>query len=136
MRSFDNIVVALAGVLYGAATAFAGDMAATCPSVLKEESLRPGTGIAGWQTIPMQQHLVGAGMMDGAPETESYRMPDKESKGRQTFEFAKGEGQRWLWCLYGGMRLAKRLDDNAVTCTITTTTKKPENTVMSAVACK
>ena len=75
-------------------------------------------------------------MMDGAPETESYRMPDKESKGKQTFEFAKGEGQRWLWCLYGGMRLAKRLDDNAVTCTVATKTKKPENTVMSAVTCK
>lgn len=75
-------------------------------------------------------------MMDGAPETESYRMPDKEAKGEQTFEFAKGDGERWLWCMYGGMRLARRLDDRATTCTITTKTRKPEDNLSAVVVCK
>lgn len=118
--------------------AYAGDMAAECPGIVKEEALKPGTTVAGWQTVPMQQHLKGAGMMGGAPETETYLMPDKDdrAKGKQVFEFAKGDGQRWMWCMYGGMRLAKRLDDKATSCTITTKTKKPENTLSAAVACK
>jgi hypothetical protein len=94
-------------------------MTAECPGILTEAVLKPGRAVVGWVTMPSQQHLIGAGMMSGPPETEAYRMPAKESRGKQTFEFAKGDGQRWLWCLYGGMRLAHRLDDKAITCTIT-----------------
>lgn len=128
-------LLAVATAFSGASTAFAGEMTAECPSVVKEGVLKPGTRVVGWQTVPSQQHLIGAGMMGGAPETESYLMPDKEANGKQTFEFAKDDGQRWLWCLYGGMRLVRRLDDKAISCTITTKTKRPENTVSSSVTC-
>jgi hypothetical protein len=75
-------------------------------------------------------------MMGGAPETETYLMPDKRAKGRQTFEFDKGDDERWLWCMYGSMRLVHRLDDKATSCTITTKTKKPENNLSASVVCK
>lgn len=118
--------------------AHAGDMTAECPSVVKDDSLKPGTPLAGWQTVPTQQHLAGAGMMGGAPEMQAYLMPDKEDRpqGKQMFVFDKGDGQRWFWCLYGGMRLAKRLDDKATRCTITTKTKQPEKRLSAAVVCK
>jgi hypothetical protein len=136
MRLLPVTLLALAGAFGGAATAIAGEMTAECPGVIKENVLKPGKVVVGWQTVPMQQHLKGAGMMGGAPETETYLMPEKDEKGKQTFEFSKGDGERWLWCMYGGMRLAKRLDDKATTCTITTKTRKPENNLSASVACK
>ena len=68
--------------------------------------------------------------MGGAPETEIDLMPDKEAKGNQTFDFTKGDGERWLCCMYGGMRLVKRLDDRAMTCTVTTKTKNRKTTFL------
>jgi hypothetical protein len=136
MRLLAATLFAVAGAFYGASAAFAGDMTAECPGMVKEDVLKPGTPVAGWQTVPSQQHLVGAGMMGGAPETETYLVPDQQANGKQTFEFAKGDGERWLWCLYGGMRLVHRLDDKAVSCTITTKTKKPENNLSASVQCK
>ncbi len=136
MRLLANIVFAVAAGCSGASAAFGGDMTAQCPGVLTEDVLKPGTPVVGWQTVPSQQHLIGAGMMGGAPETETYLVPEKQANGKQTFEFAKGDGQRWLWCLYGGMRLAHRLDDRATSCTITTKTKKPENNLSVSVQCK
>ncbi len=134
MRLFA--LITFAGAFSGGATAFAGDMFATCPGIIKADVLRPGTPVVGWQTVPSQQHLMGAGMMAGAPETETYLVPDNETKTTQTFRFAMGDGERWLWCMYGGMRLARRLDDKATICTITTKTKKPENNRSASVQCK
>lgn len=133
VRLFACALLAFAGACVAAV---AGDMTAACPGVLTEDVLKPGRQVAGWVTVPSQQHLAGAGMMEGPPEAEGYRIPDKEAKGTQTFVFAKEDGQRWLWCIYGGMRLAKRLDDRATTCTVTTKTKKPENNLSAAVECK
>ena len=129
-------LLTFSGAFWAASTAFAGDMTAECPGILKDDVLRPGTPVVGWVTAPEQQHLKGAGMMSGAPETETYLMPDKEAKGIQRFEFTKGDGQRWVWCGYGGMRLAKRLDDKATSCTITTKTTKPEMNLTAKVVCK
>ncbi len=89
----------------------------------------------GWMTVPNQQHLNAAGMMAGAPATESYLVPDRTAKGRQTWEFAKG-GERWFWCGYSGVRLMRRMDDKAAICTITMATKKPENALSASVECK
>lgn len=136
MRLLPATLLAAVGVFCGASTAFAGDMTAKCPGILKEDVLKPGRVVVGWVTLTNQQHLIGAGMMSGAPETDGYLIPDKEAKGRQTFEFSKGDGQRWLWCLYGGMRLVHQMDDKATTCTITTKTKKPELFVSAVVQCK
>jgi hypothetical protein len=111
-------------------------MTASCPVVLTEDMLKPGRQVAGWVTMPSQQHLAGAGMLEGPPEREGYRIPDKQAKGTQMFVFAKDDGQRWLWCGYGGMQLAKRLDDKATSCTITTKTKKPENSLSAVVVCR
>jgi hypothetical protein len=116
--------------------AFAGDMAAECPGILTEDVLTPGRPVVGWVTVPNQQHLLTAGMMAGAPETETYLIPEKNTKEKQTFEFAKGDGQRWLWCGYSGVTLARRLDDKATSCAITFTTKKPENNLSATVLCK
>jgi hypothetical protein len=136
MRLFRPTLLTSVFVFCGASTAFAGDMTAECPGILKEDVLKPGRVVAGWVTVTNQQHLIGAGMMSGAPETEAYLMPDKETKGKQTFEFTSGDGQRWLWCLYGGVRLAHRLDDKATSCTITTKTRKPELFVSAVVQCQ
>lgn len=125
----------LAAMFWAAFPAFAGDMAAECPSILSEEVLKPGRPVPGWVTVPSQQHLLAAGMMAGAPETETYLVPDRNTKNEQTFEFTKAEGQRWLWCGYGGVRLARRLNDKATSCTITFKTKKPELFVSASVVC-
>lgn len=42
MRILPNTIVAIAAVCCGGASAFAGDMTAECPGVLKEGTLRPG----------------------------------------------------------------------------------------------
>jgi hypothetical protein len=110
-------------------------MSAECPGILSEDVLKPGRVVPGWVTVPNQQHLNAAGMMAGAPETESYLVPDKTAKGRQTWEFAKG-GERWVWCGYSGVRLMRRMDDKATSCTITTKTNKPENSLSASVVCK
>jgi hypothetical protein len=118
-----------------ASPAVAADMSAQCPGILSEDVLRPGRVVPGWVTVPNLQHLNAAGMMAGAPETESYLVPDKTAKGTQTWEFAKG-GERWFWCGYSGVRLVRRLDDKAASCTITTKTKMPENSLAASVQCK
>jgi hypothetical protein len=135
MRSL-SVLLYLTGAAFGGSAAVAGDMSAECPGILKEEVLKPGRPVAGWVTVPSQQHLIGAGMLAGAPETETYLVPDKTTKNSQTFEFAKDDGQRWLWCGYGGLRLARRLDDRATSCTITTGRKQPENNSQATVQCK
>jgi hypothetical protein len=78
----------------------------------------------------------GPNVANGPPEREGYRIPDKQAQGTQMFVFAKDDGQRWLWCGYGGKQLAKRLDDKATICTITTKTKKPANSISAVVVCR
>ena len=136
MRLLLCTPLAIAGAFCVTSMAAAGGMTASCPGLLTEDVLRPGRVVAGWVTVLSQQHLRGAGMLEGPPEAEGYRKPDKEAKDTQTFVFAKEDGQRWMWCMYGGMRLAKRLDDRATSCTITTKTKKPENNLSAVAVCR
>ena len=75
-------------------------------------------------------------MMAGPPEAQTYLVPNKTSQNSQTFEFDKGDGQRWLWCGYSGARLARRLDDRVSSCTITLKRKMPESFLSASVACK
>lgn len=84
-------------------------------------------------------HLSGSGMMAGAPETKSYLVPQKQTKDTHTYGFERGHRERWFWCSYGGaggVELARRLDDKAISCTITNKTKRPENTLSATVQCK
>lgn len=121
---------------WGAATAFAGDMAAQCPARIPASSIKPDKPVAGWvTTVPGQMHLKGAGMLGGAPETKTYLVPDSATKTTQSFEFAKGE-ERWLFCDYGAVELARKVGDGGTKCVITTETKWPENNLSASVRCK
>lgn len=119
MRSLPYSLLAAAAAFWATSRAFAGDMHAECPTRIPEESIKPDQPIPGWITTPSQMHLQGAGMMAGAPETATYLVPDKNTKEKQTFEFDKGDGQRWLWCNYGGVKLSRQLDEKATSCTLT-----------------
>ena len=77
-------------------------------------------------------------MLAGAPETKTYLVPQKDTKTAQTYAFSTGDGERWFWCSYsgaGGVQLARKLDDKATTCTITSK-KKADNTLSASVACR
>jgi hypothetical protein len=126
----------LVAVLW-AAGALAADMTAECPGIIPATAIKPDKAVTGWETVvPGQMHLRGAGMMAGKPETKMYLVPDKDAKGVQTFGFVKGDGERWMWCDYGVVELARKLDDGATSCVITTKIKKPELFVSATVACK
>lgn len=127
----------LVAVLWATAGAFAADMTAECPGIIPASTIKPDKAVAGWATVvPGQMHLRGAGMMAGAPATKTYLVPDTDAKGIQTYGFAKGDGERWVWCDYGAVELARKLDGSATSCVITTKVKKPERFVSAVVACK
>lgn len=98
--------------------AIAGEMKAECPVGLPSKAVSPGEPVAGWVTTPQQMHLDSAGMMSGAPETLDY-VPPEGTRDRAIYKFDKGQGQRWLWCYYGGVQLSRRLDDGITQCIIT-----------------
>jgi hypothetical protein len=106
--------------------ALAGEMKAECPVGIPPTSIKPGEPVAGWVTTPEQMHLRAAGMMMGGPETAMYVDPVSSTKARQVFEFDKGDGERWLWCSYGGVKLTRRLDDRATRCTLLFRTQSRE----------
>jgi hypothetical protein len=117
----------------------AAEMTAECPSRIPGTVVKQNQPIDGWTVkVAEQLHLSGSGMLAGAPETETYLVPSRQTKDTHTYGFNKGDGERWLWCRYGGaggVELAKRLDDKATTCTITNKTKKRENTMTASVSC-
>jgi hypothetical protein len=110
--------------LWSYAGAFAADMKAECPVGLPSKTIKPGEPVPGWVTTTEQMHLDAAGMLTGAPETELYIMPAEGTKERPVFKFDKGDGQRWLWCGYGGVQLSRRLDDKATRCVLTFKTQR------------
>jgi hypothetical protein len=131
------LLYTLAASVWATSGVFAADMRAECPGIIPANAIRPDKPVAGWITVvPRQMHLKGAGMMAGAPDTKTYLVPDKTTKETQTFAFAKGDGERWLWCDYGAVELFRKLDDSATGCTITTKTKKPELFISALVQCK
>ena len=130
------IAAGFLAIALSAIAAPAADMHAVCPEILPEDSIKPGRPVSGWVTVPAQMHLEGAGMMAGAPETETYLVPSKNTKDQQIFEFQPGDGQRWFWCGYGGARLARRLDDRASVCTISLKRRQPELFLAASVFCK
>jgi hypothetical protein len=111
-------VIFVAGCVLPLASAIAGDMNAECPVGLPSNAVRPGAPVPGWVTTPQQMHLDSAGMMSGAPETLDYVTPEG-TRDRSIYKFDKGDGQRWLWCYYGGIQLSRRLDDSITQCVLT-----------------
>ena len=78
-------------------------------------------------------------MMSGEPATRTYLVPQKSREDSQTYHFDRGDGERWLWCSYGGaggVQLARKLDPSVTSCTVSIKNKKPENTLSAAVTCK
>lgn len=145
MRPFPNSLtlmhVAVVGVAFWSSEhALAADMNASCPLRLPGTVVKADKPVEGWvTTVAEQLHLTGAGMLTGAPETKTYLVPQKDTKTAQTYSFSKGDGERWLWCSYGGaggVELARKLDDKAATCTITSKTTKPNNILSASVVCK
>lgn len=131
-----SILLVFAGLCCAAATAWAGEMTAQCPTRIPSASIKPDEPVKGFITTTQQMHLLSAGMMMGGPETHDYVQPDTATDQRQVFKFDRGDGQRWLYCFYGGVELTKRLDDRATLCTLTTRTMKPENNLSASVVCK
>ncbi|WP_426113843.1 STY0301 family protein [Massilia sp. PWRC2] len=130
-------LVPLIAVVWAAAGAFAADMTAQCPGIIPVTTIKPDKAVAGWTTVvPGPMHLRGAGMLSGAPETKRYLVPDKDAKGIQTYRVARGDGERWVWCDYGAVELARKLDDSATSCVVTTKIKTAERFVSAVVACK
>ena len=123
-------------VLWATSVAFAGDMTAECPARIPETDIKPDKPIAGWvTTVPGQMHLKAAGMLGGAPHTKTYLVPDSDTQTTRTFGYAKGE-ERWLFCDYGAVELARKVGEGGTKCVITTKTKKPENKLSAVVECK
>ena len=118
--------------------AFAGEMKAECPIGIPPTSIKVGEPVQGWVTTPKQMHLRGAGMMMAGPETAMYVDPIAGTKEKQVFEFEKDEGQRWLWCGYGGVQLTRRLDDRARRCILVTKTQRRDGapTLTAMVECE
>lgn len=115
------------------------DMRASCPETIPESSFAPARPPAGWVgSIPTPLHLNAAGMMAGPPESMTYLVPSKHTRTTQTFEFQKGDWQRWLWCSYGAAQLSRRLDDAATSCTVTSRTLKRDGiaTFIASVECR
>lgn len=141
---FGDRTMNIAGLLLSAIClwpvigAMAADMKAECPVGIPPTSIRPGEAVAGWVTTPEQMHLRAAGMMMGGPETAMYVAPVSSTRAKQVFEFDKGEGERWLWCSYGGVKLARRLDDRATRCTLLFKTQQRDGapTLTVVAACK
>ena len=107
------------GCILSSAGSFAGDMKAECPVTLPSKSVRPGEPVPGWITTPQQMHLDSAGMLSGPPESRDYVMPEEGTRDRPIYKFDKGDGQRWLWCYYGGIELSRRMDDSITRCVLT-----------------
>jgi hypothetical protein len=122
--------------LWVASGAFAGEMSGTCPGIIPASSIKPDKPVSDWMTVvPGQMHLKGAGMMGSPPERRGYLVPDSDTKTTQTYTFAKGE-ERWLFCDYGAVELARKVGGGGTKCVITTKTKKPENNLSASVVCE
>ncbi len=137
--SYDLIAIIISLAMYPGGQALATDMSGSCPLRIPGSAVKPDKPVAGWTTTVAEQlHLSGAGMLAGAPETKTYLVPKKDTKTAQTYSFRAGEGERWLWCAYGagGVELVRKLDDKVTSCTITTKTKKRENTLSASVVCQ
>jgi len=99
---------------------------ARCPPTLPEGSIQVVRPPAGWLSFsPSLTRLTNAGVMSGHPREMQYLVPrsGKSNKGSSVdiWEFNAGE-EKWLWCEYGSatVQLAKRLDDMATRCMMST----------------
>jgi hypothetical protein len=111
-------------------------MRAECPQNLPARAIKTVRAPEGWVgTIPGPIYLDAAGMMAGPPDSMLYLVPDKTTANTQTFEFAAGDRQRWLWCTYGGTQLARHLDNAATQCVVTSRAAKAGAPMTAAVEC-
>jgi hypothetical protein len=126
-------------VHFTAGHALAAGMSVSCPLRIPGNVVKADKPVEGWTTTVAEQlHLSGAGMLAGAPATKTYLVPQNDTRTAQTYSFTQGDGERWVWCSYGGgsVELARKLNDKATSCTITTKTTKADNTFSASVVCK
>lgn len=141
--SYSHMTVRLALVstaIWSGGNVLAAEMNASCPMRIPGSVVKPDKPVEGWTTTVAEQlHLTAAGILAGAPQTKTYLVPQKDTKTVQTYSFSEGDGERWLWCSYGGaggVELARKLDEKATSCTIISKMKKPERTLSASVQCK
>lgn len=136
--SFQLAIAGLGFWFCGCATA--AEMTASCPSRIPGNVVKPNQALNGWTTTVAEQlHLSAAGMLAGPPDTKAYLVPQKRTEHTHMYTFEVGSGERWFWCSYGsagGVELARRLDDRATRCTITSRTRKLDSTMSAAVVCE
>lgn len=136
MRHFIFAAIALSAMLDVAASAKA-EMRAACPERISPSAIKTVRAPEGWiGSTPGPIYLDAAGMMAGPPDSMLYLVPNKSTPNTQTFEFAAGDRQRWLWCRYGGAQLARRLDSAATQCVIKSRAAKAGAPMTAVVECR
>ena len=118
-----NRLFALAGMM--PLLAYAAGAELTCPLLLSAEAVKinPPPGWTGTTTSLIR--LTGGGVMRGPPDGGGHLVPDSNRtvKWKSVTDYTFGPGEeKWLVCVYGhpSLQLAKRLDDAATRCEITT----------------
>lgn len=136
MRHAIFAISAVSTMLCLAAAAKA-EMRAACPEHIPATAIKTVQAPDGWVgSTPGPIYLDAAGMMAGPPDSMLYLVPNKSTPNTQTFEFAAGDRQRWLWCTYGGAQLARRLDNTATQCVIKSRAAKAGAPMSAAVECR
>jgi hypothetical protein len=102
----------------------------SCPLTLPEDAVAVARPPAGWIAGPPSLvRLQGGGVMRGHPSGIGYLVPASQKKVKggtvATFRFDAGE-EKWLWCEYGASvaQIARRMDDAATACAVTTTEER------------
>jgi hypothetical protein len=137
-----RLFFAAALIAFTSGLAIAGEISAVCPAKIPATAFRADRPPEGWLGfVPSQMHLSAAGMMAGPPESMTYLVPNRQTRDTQTWLFEKGDGERWLWCAYGGtggVQLSRRLDDRATSCTVTSKNQKRDGILAfsASVMCK
>jgi hypothetical protein len=125
-----------------AVPAFAQAQRESCPLLLPEGAIAVTRPPAGWTPGPRTLvRLSGAGVMSGKPERMGYLIPSEGRKikgGHVTsYIFDAGE-EKWLWCEYGtsATQIAKRMNDAATACEVTTKEERRGVYTEVTAACK
>jgi hypothetical protein len=93
----------------------------SCPETMPQGSVEVAHAPSGWLgSSPSLARLDGGGMMRGHPKDIGYLRPEIR-KGLARYTFDAGE-EKWLYCSYGAaVQLAKRMDDKATRCELSST---------------
>jgi hypothetical protein len=115
---------------------------ASCPLTMPQGSVGVVHAPPGWYGFsPSLARLDGGGMMSGPPKQMGYLVPASTRKtksgGVASWQFEAGE-EKWLYCSYGtdAIQVAKRMDDKATECTVTSREERKGAIVELTAACK